>query len=729
MFSKYLARFRFGWILLVCALGVAGSLLVACGRASQGVVSPAPPLSEIDGAAKIYVSQEGIYQIQQVDLEQIGFDLRAVDPLRFQLTLRGVEQPLWVSQADHEFVLLFYAAGSSSFYSQENVYWLKLLPEQADLTYAWEAAAALDSVAAASENAYQATKRWEENNLYHPQVTEGEHWFWASISSGQEQEFAGELANVASGPGYLKVELWAGTEDAITPDHHVRVAINDQVVIDETWDGIGWHTLEMELPAGIVKEGGNQVRVELPGDTGASAETSLVNWVALGYQRYPVARDDTLVFDGAQKPLLIAGVKGSLAVFDITLTEDAQLVGFLQSEGQVGFQGQVGQRYLVVGPDGYREPVRILPAQLFPDLRAAGLGAEYLVIGPPDLLEPLASLLDWRASQGLASKAVPLDAIYDQFNNGFPEPEAIRAFLQYAAQHWNPAPKYVLLVGDATFDPRGYQAAPEANVLPTYFVYTSFGGQTASDVMYALLDGDELPDLAIGRVPAQTQEQVEIFVNKTLSYEQNMPGEASGRVLAIADGQDEIFRSDAQAFLDIFAGYDTALYAPDPGIQEAGETIATYFEQGYGLIAYFGHGSVNMWGKDRLFTVEDVAGLTNEQLPVLLNLTCLNGLFTHPRLVSMAETMLWQPEGGAVAVLAPTSLTLSYDQSFLSQPLARGLSDPSVTRLGEALLQAQRQVPINGQGTQDVMRTFLLLGDPALLLVRIRSPKPTQIYP
>jgi hypothetical protein len=33
-------------------------------------------------------------------------------------------------------------------------------------------------------------------------------------------------------------------------------------------------------------------------------------------------------------------------------------------------------------------------------------------------------------------------------------------------------------------------------------------------------------------------------------------------------------------------------------------------------------------------------------------------------------------------------------------------------------LQAQRDVPVQDEGTQDVLRTFLLFGDPALKVVQ-----------
>jgi hypothetical protein len=98
-------------------------------------------------------------------------------------------------------------------------------------------------------------------------------------------------------------------------------------------------------------------------------------------------------------------------------------------------------------------------------------------------------------------------------------------------------------------------------------------------------------------------------------------------------------------------------------------------------------------------------------------MTCLAGLFSHPKVESLSEALLWKPQAGAVATLAPTSLTLPFDQTFLSRPLAEAmLSDPQAT-LGQVLLVARRKVPIENRGALDVMQTFLLLGDPALLLI------------
>jgi hypothetical protein len=239
-------------------------------------------------------------------------------------------------------------------------------------------------------------------------------------------------------------------------------------------------------------------------------------------------------------------------------------------------------------------------------------------------------------------------------------------------------------------------------------------------VQLAQLDDDQRPDVALGRVPARDAEQVRAFVAKTIAYEQNAPpGEWRSRVLAVADGQDSTFRDEAQHFLDQFVDYQTTLVNPPAGTPDASAAIVRDLNEGSAIVGYFGHGSVTQWGKDNLFTVKDVGTLQNgARLPVIINMTCLTGLFTHPKVQSLAETLLWKADGGAVALLAPTSLTLGSDQSFLSSALVRGLLKDPTARLGDVFLQAQRAVPAQGSGAQDVLRTFLLFGDPALKIVQ-----------
>ncbi|HEY1016540.1 MAG TPA: C25 family cysteine peptidase, partial [Herpetosiphonaceae bacterium] len=288
----------------------------------------------------------------------------------------------------------------------------------------------------------------------------------------------------------------------------------------------------------------------------------------------------------------------------------------------------------------------------------------------------------------------------------------------HASQSWQPAPSYVLLAGDATSDPRGYLGPPPPGV-PTFMVDTAFGGQTGSDVLFAQLDDDQLPDLALGRLPAREPGQIAAAVAKILAYEQAAAGPWQRSVLAVADGQEPDFKAAADHFLAGFAPpYAAEALSYPPGDPGAPGAVAGRIGEGRLLVAYFGHGSVTQWGKDRLLSSADVPALAaGDRLPIIINMTCLTGLFIHPRQESLAETLLWQPGGGAVALLAPTSLTLPTDQRALSDGLVDAFAGQRIPTLGKALLHAQRRMaaaaaPVDG--ADDVLQTFLLFGDPAL---------------
>jgi hypothetical protein len=83
----------------------------------------------------------------------------------------------------------------------------------------------------------------------------------------------------------------------------------------------------------------------------------------------------------------------------------------------------------------------------------------------------------------------------------------------------------------------------------------------------------------------------------------------------------------------------------------------------------------------------------------------------------MAEELLLAEDGGAVAVFAPSSLTLSSDQGPLNRALMKVLLEEDAPALGLAILEAKWSLAAETQGQRDVIETFTLLGDPALRLV------------
>ncbi len=696
-------------------------LLAACAPRAAVPATPeaspvivAPPTASAPDAPpapyRIVTQEEGVYRISPQDLQRIGFG--ETPPENLRLTHQGQPWPFAYTQDG----LLFYAPALRTRYTRQNAFLLwgdgggppPLV--SAGLPAAPEGASPVPT--------YPARLRLEENLAYEPRVKEGDHWLWRKLVAPAVWEQSLTLPQAQPGPASLRLRLWANTGRYTTPegqfDHHWRITLNGQVVAERTWNGQGEYLIAADLPEGLLQSGENTLRVEAVADSGLPADIVSLDYVEVRYLRRARATDGTLAFEAQGAAQQVEGLNGAVYLWDITDPEAPELFRG-QAEGGLALGVQAGHRYVLHTPQGALAPRQLVPALVSPDLRAADTRGEYLVIGAPPLLEAFQPLLEQRAGQGLVPLALPLQAVYDQFSGGVTDPEAIRALLRYARQTWETPPRYLLLLGDYTYDTFGYRTSLEYP-LPGFMVYTVYGGETVSDVLFAQLDDDLKPDLAVGRIPAQTPEQVRLYVQKALAYEAQSGGAWRQRLLAVADGAEAYFARDAETYLAYFQdGYETLTYEPPAGAPDAVQGVLDYLNEGVGMITYFGHGSLTQWGKDRIFTTEDVPALENaDRLTVVVNMTCLTGLFTHPTVDSLAETLLFASDSGAAAVLAPTSLTLATDQSFLSGPFAQAFMADASRPLGDIFLEAQRQVPTTNEGSLDVLQTFLLFGDPAL---------------
>lgn len=700
--------------------------------------------NENTSALKIYTSEAGIYEIDISELEKYGFFDGSKTENEIRLFNNGREWPLWRVNKGGEIKYRFYAQEIDSLYTDENVYWLINNNEAIDeriesIIERWEFYPVANQIEDEklihqpienpSNDSYYETDHIEQNNLYFPQVSEGDHWFWVSMVAPNEFAFDISLSNISGGSGYFRLGVWSATESNKSPDHHINVVINEKTILDKEWDGKGRKIIEGVIPEGVIKEGENVVSLHSPGDIGVDVDIVYIDYVEIDYPRKLIAKNGQIEFQSNGATQVISGYSGEVEVVDITHENapriiPAESIILERDDGQIKIKGEKNHRYLAVGPEGRRKPQRIEPVSLDPYLLSTIEEANYVAIGSRILLDEIEPLLKYREEKGLTTSAITLEVVYDQFNFGLPEPEGIERFIRYTAEAWKKPPEYILLVGDSSYDPKGNISTPQAYYLPVNFVSTQYGGETSSDVSYAQINNDGYPDIAIGILPARSKEQLSNYVSKVLTYENSISSDPESmtsldKVIAIADGQEQNFQSDAQGFLDLFSeNYQRELYAPKAGESGADERITKIFENGSNIISYFGHGSINMWGKDRLFSTQDVEQLGREGTPsIVINMTCLTGFYTHPKVESLAEALLWQPQAGAVAMLAPTSLTIPTDQSFLSRSVVGEILE-GIETIGKIHLNARRQIPMENAGARDVMYTFLLFGDPALTMLK-----------
>jgi hypothetical protein len=174
----------------------------------------------------------------------------------------------------------------------------------------------------------------------------------------------------------------------------------------------------------------------------------------------------------------------------------------------------------------------------------------------------------------------------------------------------------------------------------------------------------------------------------------------------------------------------TDVFAGALGTATARQNIVDGINSGQLLVNYNGHGSVEVWSGGGLFNDTQAAALTNgNKLPLFVIMNCLNGFFHDVYTQSMAEALMLAPNGGAVAVWASSGLTAPDPQFAMNRKLAQDLFSTSTLALGDAVLAAKSSI-----SDQDVRKTFILFGDPAMRLQVPQSnstaaPKPVSGAP
>jgi hypothetical protein len=760
---------------------VSGLLVTACREPTQAA-----------DRVKVGVEVDGLYRLTAADLRPAGFDLASADQARLRLTNRDRPVPLRVVGQGREQAIEFYGTAVNTRYTGTNVYWLDISDEPSGRlterparppTQAGQAAV-FNTTAdhgpptaepsggwrdqAVFNRSSRATIRFERNALYWSKTqvpvsnqVPADRWYWQSLTAPVTvtlpfslvhylPESSEALGKVVIEPPHLRVTFLGATHapdpalylpespeafEKVIPDHRVVVAVNGQVVGQAAWDGQALFDFSTDLPAGLLRDD-NRLTLTLPGTPGRP-DLVLLDRFEVSYLRALIADTDRLLFDGTGGSYQVTGFSAPpIEVFDVTdplSPTRLSRITFIPpaSGGDIGgvaFTDNGSRRYLVVGPSGALRPAWVAPGPPV-DLRTANTGADYIVIAHPSLLDAVKPLTDWRRSQGLRVVSVTIDQVYDAFSDGLADPAAIRAFLRHARATWPPpAPRFVLLVGAASYDYRGYLAGPNRNLVPTVMLPTAFLGEAPSDNWLAALDeGSPLPSMAIGRLPARTAAELAVAVSKIVAYDQAPPaGDWRQRLLFVADDKEPTFAR----FVDDLAGSLPAglmserIYLKDFSGQERGraarERILAEFDRGALAVTYVGHGAIRTWAAESIFSADDVSALKNGgRLPLLITPTCLDGFFAHPKEDSLAEELLWWRDGGIIAGFVPTGLTLPGSQD----PLIRGFYEAvfkSGKSIGEAVLEAKRGLPDGGQGLEDVIETFTLLGDPATRLANGR---------
>lgn len=732
-------------------------------------VTPALPLG-VD-VYKIEVNQDGIYEVGYDDLAAAGMAVDSVNPHTFEMLYRG--QPVayqFVGDGDNSFE----AGEKVRFYGwafdgprlegqfvRNNVFWLwangtpSLIGQTSNPTGYPADSSFLASVTSEPEEWWFAswTDQWE---LF---PNEPDAWYWQRVLKGTNPITT--TVNVAlpdpaaSGANATWTAEFTSYPSpvvgGIERPHIVTVDMNDYPAAGVgSWYGKQNVNISGAIPLANVINGDNKFDIVL---STVGSDRVYLNRITVDYQRRYIAQSNQLVFsdeEGGQQRFDVAGyTEGSAAnVLVWNITDRNAPVQVPMTAGHIsgsnpytytfGSDHTAGAKFIATTTGNVLAPAAV-SQYVAPDLEPAG-GADWVAIAYKEFITETNRLAEHRAEAqfgGLMTHVVDVQDVINQYGYGLPIPAAIQDYLQHALVDWPVAPRYVVMVGDATTNPKmingvNMGATDPQLVLTDLPFVDRFQGQIPSDHSFVLLTGDDLlADMAIGRLPARDTAQITAMVDKIILYEQNHlnpeswmedwlfvtddPSDGDNFCQeSIVSGQ-HIHDSFNQMFLCLPAGATTT------DVQNLRSQMFNAINNlGVTLLNYRGHGAIQAWGgaPASIMTPADTVNWNNPQRPVIiLTSDCLDGYFTFPNQQGLGETFMKAANKGTAAHWSSTGLGYTFEHSVLTEGLYDGLFIAGQTAIGDSVNYAKLDYLNTGQHTS-LLYTFLLQGDPAMQMLR-----------
>ena len=764
--------------------------------------APSEPTTSVLAEGDVYklsINEDGIYVIDAELLDQLGVGTSGLDPGTVRLYSKGgAALPELVGTAyptdlqevgllelgngndvwDGDDRLLFYGQGedvwrydslTQNFERKENLYaeatnyYLKVGGDGKRV------ATAPEVLAQAYDDVYSNRARWEEDlyNLldYSKQnfgsgQGSGQDWYGTLFSINREltRENLFDLGDIVAGAtGRLTASMAAsstsgGSRFEVTANGQSFMSSSIRAGVRRNANNALAHYGSVDAPL-TLERGKVDITVSYPGN----AETRLgwLDYVQVVYPARLAYGDEPLFFrslghaDAGTHGFSLATGRPDLTVLDVSDPLSPRAVPTSATAAGLRFGyvsgGGAPAEFVAFEPGrGVRRPTFV---EQVPNSNLHGIRAADMIIVYGEGLEESAERLAQhrRDHDGFIVEAVDVRQVLEEFGGGRPDPTAIRELTRMVYERYVDL-RYLLLLGDSSFDPRDIKGLG-GNLVPAYQTKPSNWEVTAfpTDDYYVLLDETEgrpdtgrFPegglDVAVGRIPASNPAQANRLVEKIIRYDSSpeLLGDWRLRTVFVADNGDSnghlndvdgIAVNNGDRFPDfnqvkVYA--DAFELVPTPGgtrIPDAAKAITQNMFRGNLVTTYLGHGGPRGWAQERILNAPDIENWNNDEAyTVLVTATCTFTGYDDPERTVAGEQVIFKANGGAVASLSTVRPVYITSNRVLAEETHRRLLDDSLALrlgLGELLVLAKGS---RDSGREENDRKYALFGDPATRL-------------
>lgn len=764
---------------------------------------------------KIAVFSEGIYKIDYNTLNAMGINPVTVDPRTIKVygdnggmlsQIAGesqnddmVENSIFVSgQADGKFdqgdYILFYGASPHEwkystaydrYYHRFNLY--------SDTTFYFitsggntgKRISSVASVSGATQTPSSTTKTtFYEKDLFNA-LQSGRAWLGESFDLNTDQTFSFNLPNLAPNTNLLvttRVAARSNTPSAFsiregnTNLGTINVINTNSNIYGSYYYRADWETFT--LPSSSITDGSLDLSYSY--NKPLSASVGYLDFIEVQYkQNLTTGGFDAWKFTATDNvgpgevfEYNIAGGSNSFMIWDITDPVNARSQSFNMNGSNMNFAVNADsiKTFYAFNVNGAKTPTIYSNV---PNQDLHGLSqVDYLIVTDKNFLSAAQKLATFhRETNNLSVHVVTVPQIYNEFSHGRQDPCAIRDFTKMFYDRGisnNSNPKYLLLFGDGSYDPKRRVSQDHVNFIPTYQSrksmrptesYTSddfygflddaegYWGEKAAleggteDILFAV-EGDSSInthnlDLGIGRIPVATASEANYMVDKIIRYANDPSGLGDWRsklVLAAdhkdTDGIIHISQADSytsrieasnpcinldKIYMDNYIMENTASGSRFPSGKYA---LIKSLNEGSLIVNYTGHGGEIGWSNSSILEVTDILNLQNgNRLPAYVTATCEFGRWDDPGRRSGAEVTFLREEGGSIAMFTTVRVVYSgpnyiLNTNFYKYALQWDSTLNRMPTMGEIFMKTKNDSWLGGINN----RNFTLMGDPALTL-------------
>jgi hypothetical protein len=718
---------------------------------------------------KIKTSEYGIYRITYEDLKK--WNLHLQNPGSFNLYSKGIRVPIYISGDENN---VFQTGDYIEFYGEKNMGgnhrepcsydkpYNEYLNRYSDTTIYWltwgegercrvQLQDGNDLYSSDTLSYYTEVLHMEKNNWFDfstdqllrrefPFWIENKTWGWHSLKVGSSiYEFdANDIYSSEKADIYIKLQSYASAIKE--KSHHLGIRLNSCLATD-----LGFlNKYEQKVIAETyisdsLNNGRNKLHL-ISYPTSSDINSLFIDWIEVEYPRHLKLIDDSLTFRFIylESPSVKTIKVSNVLYQDYTIWKQGEVLkkyinlNYLNKTMTLTDTLHSSDRLTMIRENRYLKPLMEPPAR-FNNLYDTSRRADYILITNNNFLQAAEEYIEFiETSYKISAVVINVDDIYNEFNYGFFNPEALREFLKYTYYNWRkPSPEFVFLVGDGTYDYHRnkeiYQGSPRVNnIVPSF-------GAPVSDNWFVIWDttGAYIPMMKIGRIPINSHGEFYHYFHKHQNYISNMSDDWNKRYLFFSGGS-----GNNQNELDQLRGVNDYVMKEYVSRYPVGGRGVHFYktlspQSNYGpftpaeinnaidssalFISYLGHSGTQTWDNG----IVDPIQLSNKRNknPLVTDFGCSTGKFAEPDVVSFSEMFI--NDGQAIIYIGNSSLGFYSTSTTFPIIFYKKLLQDSVYRISEAFNNSKIEL-LKRYGTTATYKLFCLtstfFGDPIIYL-------------